>query len=781
MTQRDRISRRDLRAGKEFYAGFTLVEMLIAMAITLVMMAALVTVFANISGSVTRRRATIEMSSALRNVRETLARDLAGATCPAVPWQRPESNVGYLEIIEGPQNDYYPSPWLYSADTTAATVNGTSITVAEPDANGSITESIGNRPGIDLAISSLPGSNLRDASTPDDEEGRGAVIGSNAALPAEGFATDGRGLGDADDILMLTVRNENEPFVGRIPSRTQLTGTVAVTSLGGGGGNEVRFLDWQHETVESPLAEVVWFAVENPTGPNNRSATNAFGEAGYRTIYRRALLILPDLEYSYQYQANSQVARTKPGVVRVLAPQVDRLSVNQALAALIAFQERYDLSVRLEWDELFAAGTGRWLIVANTLGDLTKPENRYEHHGFVPQPNTVALRHYGSVTQQPGRYFPFSVATGGVHGNSQTQNLTFTPDAELGATQAAQFQAVLASQGVTSNASARTVVAFQQTTGGAAGQYLVRPLVSIDGQTDRPGTARAILDEDNQVVHVTSGLAPLGGSRRGDDVMMTDALSFDLRVYDPGAPTYAYYLPGTYSGGNNPTERADQVVGPGDPGWVSAYYQDVNGSQIGDLLPGLSSTTPFQFQRQGGYVDLAYGLSYLSPTATPPQITLANRFSPQAFFDSQLLWSNATTSGLKYSPFFFDGLLRTAVGPEDTAPEVLTRRFATFDTWTTHYESNGVNEDGDLPTGQIRTNVGETPKTDEGVDGLDDPTRYLGTGGVVTRNGPDDPAERETRPPYDTALRGVQVSLRAYERDSRQIREVKVRESFVPE
>ena len=42
-------------------------------------------------------------------------------------------------------------------------------------------------------------------------------------------------------------------------------------------------------------------------------------------------------------------------------------------------------------------------------------------------------------------------------------------------------------------------------------------------------------------------------------------------------------------------------------------------------------------------------------------------------------------------------------------------------------------------------------------------------------------AERETRPPYDSALRGLQVTLRAYERDSRQIREVSVRESFVPE
>ena len=27
---------------------------------------------------------------------------------------------------------------------------------------------------------------------------------------------------------------------------------------------------------------------------------------------------------------------------------------------------------------------GRWKIVANTLGDLTKRENRYEHHFYRP-------------------------------------------------------------------------------------------------------------------------------------------------------------------------------------------------------------------------------------------------------------------------------------------------------------------------------------------------------------------------------------------------------------
>src|SRR5437016_408852 len=57
-------------------AGFTLVEMLIAMTITLVMMGAVVTLFANISNSVRNRRATIEMSSQLRHVRNVLQQDL---------------------------------------------------------------------------------------------------------------------------------------------------------------------------------------------------------------------------------------------------------------------------------------------------------------------------------------------------------------------------------------------------------------------------------------------------------------------------------------------------------------------------------------------------------------------------------------------------------------------------------------------------------------------------------------------------------------------------------
>src|SRR5262245_25074446 len=78
-------------------SAFTLVEMLVAMAITLVMMAAVVTLFANVSHSVRNQRANLELSSQIRQVRNALQQDLQNATCPGLTWQRPESNHGNIE------------------------------------------------------------------------------------------------------------------------------------------------------------------------------------------------------------------------------------------------------------------------------------------------------------------------------------------------------------------------------------------------------------------------------------------------------------------------------------------------------------------------------------------------------------------------------------------------------------------------------------------------------------------------------------------------------------
>ena len=84
--------------------------------------------------------------------------------------------------------------------------------------------------------------------------------------------------------------------------------------------------------------------------------------------------------------------------------------------------------------------------------------------------------------------------------------------------------------------------------------------------------------------------------------------------------------------------------------------------------------------------------------------------------------------------------------------------YSLYDTWSFHYENNGLNEDGD-------------DLVDEGTNGFDDDLAY----------GVDDVGERETVPPYDVPLRAKQVKLRIFELDTQQIREVTVGQHFVAE
>jgi hypothetical protein len=97
-------------------------------------------------------------------------------------------------------------------------------------------------------------------------------------------------------------------------------------------------------------------------------------------------------------------------------------------------------------------------------------------------------------------------------------------------------------------------------------------------------------------------------------------------------------------------------------------------------------------------------------------------------------------------------------GWHPSQPNTLTDYPAVYDTWSFHYENDGIDQGG-LGTG-----------IDEGTNGLDDDNA----------NGVDDMGERETAPPYDVPLRGIQVKLRVYEPDTRNIRETTVTRNFVP-
>lgn len=175
-------------------------------------------------------------------------------------------------------------------------------------------------------------------------------------------------------------------------------------------------------------------------------------------------------------------------------------------------------------------------------------------------------------------------------------------------------------------------------------------------------------------------------SRVGEDVILTNVLGFDVRVFDPVAPIY--------------TTNALTSLGPGDPG-----------ASDSNITKSLTAA--------GGYVDLGhnFGTNALVPGVTPP-------FSGFGAAKSQLVGSSST------------------------------RR--TYCTWSTHYEANGLDEDG-------------TAGVDQGTDGLDNNGNSL----------VDEGDEQETSPPYPFPLRGIEVRIRCYEPSSRQVRQVTVRQAFV--
>jgi len=687
-------------------AAFTLVEMLIAMAITLVMMGAVVTLFANITNSVTRRRATIEMSSQLRHMRNVMQQDLQGATCPGVTWQRPESNHGYIEVIEG----------LYREG------NATNLIDRDPNNKNTLPSVI--NPEIDHNASIIPSSNLpfKDPS----------------------WATDAAGLGDADDILMLTSRNEHEPFVGRIPSI----------------GNKASFRDWDNETIQSTLAEVIWFAIENPgftdealTDPDP-SGKHFFGEPGMRTIYRRALLIAPWVNPYKSVDVNNDglvkdadtnvVFKAVPGLVRMLGG----IPVEKAIAATIAFQDRYDLSVRLEWDPSLKA----YKIMANTLSDLTKRENRFGHFFYRPQPSGV---------KPIGREYPFAMISTGSGYSSNSANVRFVEDPDTKMAAVTRAKATANIDPVT-----KSVVSFSIDPANVGDRYQAPPFVFVDDKSATIATARAMLNDDGQVVRVVFGPTPLWGARRGQDVMMTDALAFDLRVYDPGAPLFA-----TRKFPNTTDFSADVVLTPTDPGWLDAYMSSDNmGSTLGIGNNNSNKQVVYMYVGQGAYVDMGYGYN--------PDSRLKSPFLPSPLF--------AASFSSSAMPWFFDGkILKTYGGLIDVYGSQLAPGYSVYDTWSFHYENNGVNEDGywydgtrwhwyDPATGwktKAPPQQDWRKIVDQGTDGLDND----GALGV------DDAGERETTPAYDKPLRGVQVLLRSYERDSRAIRQVRVTQHFMPE
>ncbi len=214
-----------------------------------------------------------------------------------------------------------------------------------------------------------------------------------------------------------------------------------------------------------------------------------------------------------------------------------------------------------------------------------------------------------------------------------------------------------------------------------------------------------------EVEKVTGTLLNYQGTRVAEDVILTNVIGFDVKAWDSDAPM----LRGV-NDNNTPSNLADDtvfadvVVIPGDPGYELA---------LAHLVEELSKLPASQNQ---DYLPIGYG----------------------AYVDLCYARGNITTS---------------FAGPGEAKSQLDNGLGWTYDTWSFHYEHDGVDTDVDTPA-----------LIDEGTDGFDNDG-----GGIV-----DDADERETSAPYPVPLRGIQVKIRVFEPDSRQIREVTVRQDFLP-
>lgn len=86
--------------------GFTLIEVLIATAVTLLMMVSLAQVFKLIGDSMKQGRAALELNSRLRSVAHRLQLDLNNCTVTPKPGADAVSGSGYFKIYDGPLTDF---------------------------------------------------------------------------------------------------------------------------------------------------------------------------------------------------------------------------------------------------------------------------------------------------------------------------------------------------------------------------------------------------------------------------------------------------------------------------------------------------------------------------------------------------------------------------------------------------------------------------------------------------------------------------------------------------
>jgi hypothetical protein len=247
---------------------------------------------------------------------------------------------------------------------------------------------------------------------------------------------------------------------------------------------------------------------------------------------------------------------------------------------------------------------------------------------------------------------------------------------------------------------------------------LVNATTNPNGLLDMWGNNPAYRPADNAM---SGALGMSDGTRVADDVILTNVIGFDVKAWDPQAIVIQR------------TKTADNSVSlllPGDTEYYEGYkyYGGSNG--------GFS----YSFASQGAYVDIG------------------NPWVGKAGYTGGVFSGSGNMVGC-YGP------LATLAGAY--LPGV-------YDTWSTHYEDVGTQlGGGDTRAGRANNGF------DDLIEQYSDPILGCTVPQQAANGVVDDDAEKLTHPPYPSPLRGIQVKIRVFEPDSRQVREVTVVQDFV--
>lgn len=312
--------------------GMTLIEVLIATAMTMLIMLALAQGFKTTSQSISAGRSRLTGSDQLRSISTLLRSDLQGLTVSTqVHPQSAKSPNGYFVYYDGPLTDSTAMLFNYvptgveiedklSASRWSDIDDVAMFTSKAPDGHWFYGR-------VPLALMKI---HSGDTSITFQDWMTDVTIASEYAE----IAWFMRPLNEIGQLNNPDPQNSNGNY-STSPSSTPVNDVIPVVDLNGDN-------------------------IPDPDGMPDRVA-----------LCRRVLLIRPDLDIALTKVsglANDPQLTAAPMPVDVNDPDSFRYQMRFAY-------QRTDLSVRKQWD----ASNSRFVLKTNSLGDLQRPENRFAH------------------------------------------------------------------------------------------------------------------------------------------------------------------------------------------------------------------------------------------------------------------------------------------------------------------------------------------------------------------------------------------------------------------